>query len=95
MTPVDEATFIELWQQGLTTDAIAQRLGIKAGMARSRADSLQQAGKIQPRPRGGAYPRQKAQGRSGVESGPSTAHRPPWTLYRLASTLFRRTSPPL
>jgi hypothetical protein len=27
MTPADEATFIALWQQGLDTAAIAQRLG--------------------------------------------------------------------
>ena len=27
MTPEAAATFIDLWQQGLTTDAIAQRLG--------------------------------------------------------------------
>jgi len=28
MTPADEARFIELWQQGLDTVSIGQRLGI-------------------------------------------------------------------
>jgi hypothetical protein len=28
MTPADEARFIQLWQQGLDTATIAQRLGI-------------------------------------------------------------------
>jgi hypothetical protein len=37
----------------LTTQAIAQRLGIPEGTAKSRAYTLQQQGKIQPRPRGG------------------------------------------
>jgi hypothetical protein len=53
MTPADEARFIALWQQGLTTDAIAQQLGLKAGTARSRAYTLQQRGLIMPRPKGG------------------------------------------
>ena len=53
MTPEEEAIFIALWQQGLTTDAIAQQLGISAGTARSRAYTLQQQGKIATRPKGG------------------------------------------
>jgi hypothetical protein len=53
MTPAEEARFIALWQEGLTTDAIAQQLGIAAGTARSRAYTLQQQGKIAPRPKGG------------------------------------------
>jgi hypothetical protein len=60
MTPTDEATFITLWQQGLSQDAIAQRLGIPIGTVKSRAHTLAHAGKLTPRPRGGAYPRQKA-----------------------------------
>jgi hypothetical protein len=28
MTPADEARFIALWQPGLTTAAIAERLGV-------------------------------------------------------------------
>jgi hypothetical protein len=60
MTPADDARFIALWQQGLETAAIAQALGIKATTAQSRAHRLQQRGLIQPRPRGGAYPSQKA-----------------------------------
>jgi hypothetical protein len=43
----------------------------------SRAHRLQQQGKIQPRPKGGAYPRQKAQARGAAEGPPSTVHRPP------------------
>jgi hypothetical protein len=60
MTPADEARFIELWQQGLDTAAIGQRLGIPRGTVSSRASTLVRQGKIRPRPRGGAYPRQKA-----------------------------------
>jgi len=46
MTPAEEARFCQLWEEGLTTAAIAQRLGIPEGTARSRAYALQQAGKI-------------------------------------------------
>lgn len=53
MTPTEEATFIALWQEGLTCPEIAHRLGIPAGTARSRAYSLQQQGKIPRRPQGG------------------------------------------
>jgi hypothetical protein len=59
MTPAKEATFIALWQKGLTTDAIAQRLGTKEGAARSRAYTLQQQGKIQPRPKEGRRERRR------------------------------------
>jgi hypothetical protein len=63
MSPADEATFIALWTEGLTAAAIAQRLGIPVGTVKSRAHTLAHAGKLTPRPRGGAYPRQQAQGR--------------------------------
>jgi hypothetical protein len=59
VTPEEEATFIVLWQQGLTTDAIAEALGIPKGTARSRAYTLQQQGKIQPRPKGGRRERRR------------------------------------
>src|SRR4051794_7243689 len=59
MTP-DEATFIVLWTQGLEIAAIAQRLGIPKRTVQSRAHRLQQRKLIQPRPKGEAYPRQKA-----------------------------------
>jgi DNA-directed RNA polymerase specialized sigma24 family protein len=52
-----ESTFIPLWEQGLEITEIAQRLGIPKGTVQSRARRLQQQGKIQPRGRGGAYPR--------------------------------------
>jgi hypothetical protein len=52
MTPVDKARFIGLWQQGLETAAIAERLDINATTAQSRAHWLQQHGLIEPRPRG-------------------------------------------
>jgi hypothetical protein len=60
MTPADEAQFIALWTEGLEIAAIAQRLGIPKGTVQSRAHRLQARGLIQPRPKGGAYPRQKA-----------------------------------
>jgi hypothetical protein len=65
MTPADEALFIQLWNQGLDSAAIGQQLGIPRGTVSSRAATLVRQGKIQPRPRGGAYPRQKAQARQG------------------------------
>lgn len=60
MPPTDEAHFITLWQQGLTIPVIAERLGIPEGTAKSRAHTLQQQGKIAPRPRGGRRERQRA-----------------------------------
>ena len=60
MTPADEAHFIALWQAGAPQTEIAQALGIPQGTVKSRAHALAHQGKIQPRPRGGAYPRQKA-----------------------------------
>jgi transposase len=59
MTPA-EAEFIALWTEGLEIAAIAQRLGIPKGTVQSRAHRLQQRGLIQPRPKGGAYPSQRA-----------------------------------
>jgi hypothetical protein len=67
MTPADEATFIELWQQGATYAAIAQALGIPTGTVSSRASALQAQGKIAKRPRGGAYPHQQAQASAPVQ----------------------------
>jgi hypothetical protein len=85
----------------MTTAEIGRQLGIPTGTVGSRAYALVRQGKIQPRPKGGDYPRQKAQGRSEVEGRPSTVHgrpstlhRPPWTLCRPRSLIFRRTSPP-
>jgi DNA-binding IclR family transcriptional regulator len=69
MTPTDETRFIQLWNQGHDTATIGQSLGIPRGTVSSRASTLVRQGKIQPRPRGGAYPRQKAltrQGSAGV-----------------------------
>jgi transposase len=63
MTPAEEARFIQLWQEGTETAAIAQALGIPVGTVKSRAHTLARQGKQQARPRRGAYPRQTAQGR--------------------------------
>jgi hypothetical protein len=48
-----EPEFIQRWEAGEMTDQIAAALGIAEGTARSRAYTLQQEGKIQPRPKGG------------------------------------------
>ena len=77
MTPAEEAQFIQLWQAGTETAAIAQALGIPPGTARSRAYALQQQGKIHPRPKGGNRRR-------------STVH--PDTDHRLPSTVDPRPS---
>jgi DNA-binding transcriptional MocR family regulator len=86
MTPTDEAEFIAPWNEGLETAIVATRLGIPRGTVQSRAHRLQQRGLIQPRPKGGAYPRQKALARSKVNRPPSTVHPnavdgPPSTIY--------------
>jgi hypothetical protein len=52
MTPTAEQEFITLWQQGVSHDAMAERLGCPVGTVKSRAHRLQQQGVIQPRPRG-------------------------------------------
>jgi hypothetical protein len=81
-----EAELIALWNQGLEITAMAQRLGIPKGTVQSRAHRLQARGLIQPRPKGGAYPRQKAQARSDgspatptppMTPAPPVAHAPP------------------
>jgi len=69
-----EAEFITLWEAGTEITAMAQRLGIPKGTVQSRAHRLQARGLIQPRPKGGAYPRQKALARSEAEHPPSTVH---------------------
>jgi DNA-binding transcriptional MocR family regulator len=61
VTPEEEATFITLWQQQASYQQLAAALGIPAGTVSSRAATLQRQGKITPRPRGGAYPRQRGQ----------------------------------
>jgi DNA-binding transcriptional MocR family regulator len=63
MTPAEEAAFIALWTQGASYRDIAQAQGCALGTVGSRASALVAQGKIQPRPRGGAYPRQQAKAR--------------------------------
>jgi hypothetical protein len=60
MTPAEEPRFIALGNQGLTTAAIAERLEIPEGTARSRAYTLQQPGKMAARPKGGKRTRRTA-----------------------------------
>jgi DNA-binding transcriptional MocR family regulator len=75
MTPAEEARFITLWQQGASYRALAQALGCALGTVGSRAAALEAQGKLQTRPRGGAYPRQQAlaarTGRAGRRAEPS------------------------
>ena len=61
MTPDEERAFIALWNAGTETATIARQLGIPQGTVFSRAHTLVRQGKIQPRPRGGAYPTQRRQ----------------------------------
>jgi DNA-binding transcriptional MocR family regulator len=60
VTPADEREFIQLWQAEASYREIAQALGCALGTVGSRAAALVAKGRIRPRPRGGAYPRQKA-----------------------------------
>jgi transposase len=61
MTPADQSLFITLWQQGASQQELATRLGVPIGTIKSRASALARQGKIQPRPKGDAYPRQRHQ----------------------------------
>jgi hypothetical protein len=72
-----EAEFMELWRAGVDTAEIAKQMGIPQGTAKSRAHTLQLQGKIEPRPRGGAYPRQKAQARQEPPPAPPAPQVPP------------------
>jgi transposase len=73
MTSSEEQAFIRLWQEGASYRDIAQTLGCALGTVGSRAAALVRQGKIQPRPKGGNYPRQKAQGRhEGTPAPPAT-----------------------
>jgi hypothetical protein len=74
MTPAEEAAFIALWTQGASYRDIAQAQGCALGTVGSRASALVAQGKIQPRPRGGAYPKQKALARQ--DGAPSPVQRP-------------------
>ena len=56
MTPTEEATFISLWQEGLTHEAMARQLGWPVGTVKSRLHTLLQQGKIQPRRSTAAHP---------------------------------------
>ncbi len=56
MTPADETTFIQLWQQGLSHEAMARQLGCPVGTVKSRAYTLLHQGKIQPRRSTTAHP---------------------------------------
>jgi hypothetical protein len=85
MTPTEEARFIALWQQRLSHEAMAQRLGCPVGTVKSRSHTFQRRGLIQPRPRGQAsqsLQRQEDTGEvspdsPGVSRGVSTHTRPP------------------
>lgn len=82
MTPTEEVRFIELWQQGLESAEIARQLGIPRGTVSSRAATLVRQGKIQPRPRGGVYPKQQAKARQGQghDAAPVQSSAEPLTL---------------
>jgi hypothetical protein len=77
VTPSDEARFIQLWQQDLDTREIGRQLGIPRGTVGSRAKRLVDQGKIQPRPRGGSYPKQRALARQDGAPPPADHPRPP------------------
>jgi hypothetical protein len=102
MTPADEARFITLWTAGTETAAMAQALGIPRGTVSSRAYTLVRQGKIQPRPKGGNYPRSKAQVRGEGEEGvsmrtPRVSQRTPevsnGVSNRVSSKVSKRVSP--
>jgi hypothetical protein len=78
MTPADEATFIALWQQGASYRELAAAMGCPLGTVASRSAALVAQGKIQPRPRGGAYASRRAKVRDG--DPPAPVQRPVQTI---------------
>jgi hypothetical protein len=68
-----EPAFIHLWQQGATYRQIATALGCPLGTVASRSAALVAQGKIQPRPRGGAYPSVRAKARQERIEAPTRA----------------------
>jgi hypothetical protein len=74
VTPDDEATFIALWQQGASYRELAAALRCPLGTVASRSAALVAQGKIQSRPRGGAYPSRRAKARQ--EGAPAPVQRP-------------------
>jgi hypothetical protein len=74
MTPTEEAQFIQLWEQGASYKAIAQAMRCPLGTVASRSAALAAQGKIQPRPRGGAYSSRRA--KAWPESSPAPVQRP-------------------
>jgi hypothetical protein len=91
MTPTAEARFIALWQQGLSQDNMAQRLGIPRGTVASRAHTPMRQGKIQPRPRRGAYPSQRAKARTLPDGPPARAPAPAEPPARTPGTIKQWT----
>jgi DNA-binding transcriptional MocR family regulator len=87
MTHADEATCIALWAQGASYRELAAALGCPLSTVASRSAALVAQGKIQPRPRGGAYPSRRARARSGDEGGPSTVHPDTWELKQLKHSI--------
>jgi DNA-binding transcriptional MocR family regulator len=77
MTPTEERQFIALWNQEARYREIAQALGCALGTVAYRAATLMAQGKIQPRPRGGAYPRSKALARQDDTPHPRGTREPP------------------
>jgi hypothetical protein len=75
MTPTEEAEFIALWQHGASYRELAAVLRCPLGTVASRSAALVAQGKIQPRPRGGAYPSRRAKARQG--DPPTTPPRSP------------------
>jgi hypothetical protein len=61
---------------------IHSALAARRELSRHRPSARLRAG-YRRLPRGGAYPRQQAQGRSGVEGGPSTVYPDTWELKQL------------
>src|SRR5882724_7003308 len=74
MTPAEEQTFIALWQQGASYRELAAALRCPLGTVASRSAALVARGKIQPRPRGGAYPSRRAKARP--DASPPPVQRP-------------------
>jgi hypothetical protein len=76
MTPDAEREFITLWNEGASYRDLAQALGCALGTVGSRASTLVRQGKIQPRPRGGAYPRRQAKARQPLALSETTETAP-------------------
>jgi hypothetical protein len=87
MTDDEQSAFIELWQEGLTHEAMARQLGCPVGTVKSRLHTLQHQGKIQPRRSTAAHPSTPASSPRHTRAHPGTPAPDPTAVHLSTPTL--------